>query len=103
MKKQMDFFPGIRGIIALPMDTTSFDFVYLDCDPGTLQPSACLYLRAGGTQDYAGIQADKLISAPCLSFIELDAEIRRLHAELDEVRARAKKKFYRAHAAAAGA
>jgi hypothetical protein len=103
LKKQMDFFPGIRGIIALPMDTTSFDFVYLDCDPGTLQPSACLYLRAGGTQDYAGIQADKLISAPCLSFIELDAEIRRLHAELDEVRARAKKKFYRAHAAAAGA
>ena len=34
---------------------------------------------------------------------ELDAEIRRLHAELDEVRARAKKKFYKTHAAVAGA
>jgi len=47
--------------------------------------------------------ADKLVSAPCLSFIELDAEIRRLHAELDEIRARAKKKFYRAYTAAASA
>jgi hypothetical protein len=37
-----------------------------------------------------------------MTFIELDAEIRRLHAELDEVRARAKKKFYKTHAAAAG-
>jgi hypothetical protein len=54
-------------------------------------------------QDYAGVKAERLITAQCLSFIELDAEIRRLHAELDEVRARAKKKFYKAHAAAAGA
>jgi hypothetical protein len=38
-----------------------------------------------------------------LCFNELDAEIRRLHAELDEIRARAKKKFYRAQASAAGA
>jgi len=44
-----------------------------------------------------------LVTVPCLSFIELDAEIRRLHAELDEIRARAKKKFYKAEAAAAGA
>jgi len=38
-----------------------------------------------------------------LSFIELDAELRRLHAELDEIRAQAKKKFYKAEAVAAGA
>jgi hypothetical protein len=38
-----------------------------------------------------------------LNFIELDAEIRRLHAELDEIRSRAKKKFYRAQASTAGA
>jgi len=43
------------------------------------------------------------LSSPCRSLIELDAEIRRLHAELEEIRARAKKKFYRAHAMAAGA
>ncbi|HEY6763546.1 MAG TPA: hypothetical protein VI386_02135 [Candidatus Sulfotelmatobacter sp.] len=47
--------------------------------------------------------ADGLITRPCLNFIELDAEIRRLHAELDEIRARAKKKFYKAEAAAVGA
>jgi hypothetical protein len=81
------------------METASLDFMYLESDPQTMQPSACLYLKAGGTEDYAGIDAAKLISAPCLTFIELDAEIRRLHAELDEIRARAKKKFYRAHAA----
>jgi hypothetical protein len=46
------------------------------------------------------MRADKLISAPCLSFIELDAELRRLHAELDEIRARAKKRFYKAEAEA---
>jgi len=85
------------------METTSLDFVYLDADPRTMQPSACLYIKSAGREDYAGIKATKLISAPCLTFIELDAEIRRLHAELDEIRARAKKKFYKAHAAGAGA
>jgi hypothetical protein len=85
------------------METTSLDFVYLDGDPRTMQPSACLYIKAAGREDYAGIEAAKLISARCLSFIELDAEIRRLHAELDEIRARAKKKFYKAHAAGVGA
>jgi hypothetical protein len=40
---------------------------------------------------FGEVKASKLISAPCLSFIELDAEIRRLHAELEEIRARAKR------------
>jgi hypothetical protein len=84
------------------METSSLDFVYLDNDPRTQQPSACIYLKAAGTHDYAGVKADRLISAQCLTFIELDAEIRRLHAELDEVRGRAKKKFYKTFAAAAG-
>ena len=85
------------------METSSFDFVYLESDERTQQPSACIYLKAAGSEDYAGIKADRLIGAPCLSFIEFDSELRRLHAELDEVRARAKKKFYKTHAAAAGA
>ena len=84
------------------IETSSLDFVYLECDPRTQQPSACIYLKAAGQQDYAGIKADRLVTAHCLNFIELDAEIRRLHAELYEVRARAKKKFYKTHAAAAG-
>ncbi len=85
------------------METSSLDFVYLESDPRTNQPAACLYVKTGASEDYAGIKAGKLISAPCLNFIELDAEIRRLHAELEEIRSRAKKKFYKAHAAVAGA
>jgi hypothetical protein len=83
------------------METSSLDLLYLESDPRTKHPSACVYVKAGAREDYAGIKAGKLISAACLNFIELDAEIRRLHAELDEIRARAKKKFYRAHAATA--
>ena len=85
------------------MENSNLDFLYLENDPRTLQPSACIYVKATGTEDYAGVKADKLISAHCLSFIELDGELRRLHAELDEIRARAKKKFYKAEAATAAA
>jgi hypothetical protein len=85
------------------METSSLDLLYLERDPSTQQPSACVWVKAGVLQDYAGVKAEKLIMSPCLSFIELDVEIRRLHAELDEIRARAKKKFYRAQAATAGA
>jgi hypothetical protein len=84
------------------MEISSLDFVYLESDPRTQQPSACIYLKATASQDYAGVKADRLVTAQCLSFIELDSELRRLHAELDEIRARAKKKFYKTHAAAAG-
>ena len=77
--------------------------MYLENDPRTGQPSACIYLKAAGEQDYAGIKADRLVSAHCLNFIELDGEIRRLHAELDEIRAQAKKKFYKAEAKAMAA
>ena len=85
------------------MQTTNLDFVYLEKDPRTQQPSACIYLKSSGQQDYGGINAERLVSAHCLSFIELDTEVRRLHAELDAIRAQAKKKFYRAEVAAAAA
>ncbi len=85
------------------MNTLTLDLLYLESDPRTGQPSACICTTVSSGQDYAGVKAEKLISAQCLSFIELDTEIRRLHAELDEIRARAKKKFYKAHAASAGA
>ncbi len=85
------------------METSSLDLLYLERDPATKQPSACVYVKASFRRDYAGVKADKLITSPCLSFIELDAEIRRLHAELEEIRCRAKKKFYKANAATTGA
>ena len=81
------------------MQTKNLDFMYLEKDPRTQQPSACIYLKSSGQEDYAGVKAERLVSAHCLSFIELDAELRRLHAELDEVRAQAKKKFYKAEVA----
>jgi hypothetical protein len=85
------------------METASLDLVYLESDPRTKQPSACVCTTTGVGQDYAGVKAERLITAQCLSFIELDAEIRRLHAELDEIRARARKKFYKALSSAASA
>lgn len=81
------------------MPTTNLGLLYLDKDPRTQQPSACICVSASGQHDFAGVSADRLISKHCLSFIELDAELRRLHAELDEIRAQAKKKFYKAEAA----
>jgi hypothetical protein len=78
------------------MEISTFSLSYVESDPQTHQPSACIYVKpAGGSE--------MLITMPSLSFIELDCEIRRLHAELDEIRARAKKKFYKAEAASAGA
>ncbi len=85
------------------METLTLDLAYLESDPSTQQPSACIYVKASPRKDYAGVAAGKLLTSRCLNFIELDAEIRRLHAELDEIRSRAKKKFYRAESAAAGA
>jgi len=83
------------------METSNLDFVFLESDPQTGEPSACIYLKPSGLKEYAGISARRLVSKPCLNFIEFDAEIRRLHAELDEIRARAKKKFYKARGAGA--
>ena len=83
------------------METTSLDLVYLDRDPLTDLPSAGICLKAHSAHGSA--EADCLITRPCLNFVELDAEIRRLHAELEEIRARAKKKFYKAEAMAVGA
>ena len=94
---------AICAIICRIVETSSLDLVYLESDPRTKQPSACICTRTGAGQDYAGVKAERLITAQCLNFIALDAEIRRLHAELDEIRARAKKKFYRAFSSAAGA
>ena len=85
------------------METWTFDLVCLERDPSTELLSVCIYVKASAVNDYAGVTAEKLLTSRCLNFVELDAEIRRLHAELDEIRARAKKKFYRAESAAVGA
>jgi len=82
------------------MEISRLDLLYLESDPRTQQPSACIYVKSEAHQDFA---PERLITAPGLTFVELDVEIRRLHAELDEIRTRARKKFYKAEAAAASA
>ncbi len=84
------------------METSTFALAYVEKDPQTKEPSASVYAKEMAGKDYAGIESNRLLMSPCLNFIELDAQIRRLHAELDEIRAQAKKKFYKAHAARAG-
>jgi hypothetical protein len=73
------------------------DLVYLENEPRTQQPTACVSLRSESLRDQL-----KLTSA-CTTFNQFDAEIRRLHAQLDDIRYRARKKFYQAQDIAAGA
>jgi hypothetical protein len=85
------------------MGTSSLDLLFLESDPPTKGPSARVCMKRNSSRGHAGVPDEKLVTAPCLNFVELDAEIRRLHAELDEIHSRAKKKFYRAQASTAGA
>lgn len=82
-------------------DAGNIDLLYLEDDLGTGQPSACIYLKSEPRGH--GTEADQLMTARCATFNELDSEIRRLEAQLDEIRSRAKKMFYRAHTIAASA
>jgi hypothetical protein len=81
------------------MQPVNFGLLYLEKDPRTQHPSACVCVKPSGAQDYFGVPADELISTHCMNFLQLDAELRRLHAELDEIRAQAKRKFYKAEIA----
>lgn len=74
----------------------NFELLYLEDDSETGQPSACVYVK-GELRD------EKLMTFRCATFNELDSEVRRLQARLDEIRAQAKKKFYKAHAVAVSA
>jgi hypothetical protein len=81
-------------------EIVGFELLYLECDPKTQRPVASIRLKGGS--DYAS-PAEQSITSPCVSLNELDAEIRRLHAELDEIRSQARKKFYQTHTIAARA
>jgi hypothetical protein len=78
------------------MQTSTLDLLYMESDPRTGLPSACICIRPSGCEDYNGASAERLVSTHCMTFLELDAEIRRLQAELDSIRARARSKFYKA-------
>jgi hypothetical protein len=75
----------------------NMDLFYVENDPATKQTIAYVILKGGPEQT---TRAERL-TLTCKNFIELDSEIRRLHAQLDEIRHQAKKKFYKAQAASA--
>ncbi len=77
------------------------ELLYLESDAKTQLPSACVYLKGGGNSQN-GVTGEKLTPA-CSTFNELDAEIRRLQGQFDEIRSRARKKFYKTQAAAMSA
>lgn len=79
-------------------EVTNFDLLYLENNPSTKQPTACICLK-GETSE----QSQKLMTNMCTSLNEFDSEIRRLHAQLDEIRSRARKLFYQSGAVAASA
>jgi len=78
----------------------SIELWYIEDDAGT-GPSACICLRSE-LRDHPP-EAETLLTSRCSTLNELDSEIRRLEAQLDEIRSRAKKMFYRTQAVAASA
>jgi hypothetical protein len=74
------------------------ELLYKDVEPGSPYPNASVCLR-GASLPGNGM----LVTNVCTSFNEFDVEIRRLHARLDDIRYRARKKFYQTRDIAAGA
>lgn len=90
--------PKATGGNLLPWEAAGLDLVYVENEAETGRPVAWVSVsreRSNGTAE-----PEASMTARCATFNELDAEIRKLHARLDEIRASAKKKFYMAHAAA---
>jgi hypothetical protein len=74
------------------METFNLDLVFF---PSVVAgPSvAVVQVKQSGGQNYGGQQYDDLISCECFSYRELDAEINRLQAELEEIRKKGNQKF----------
>jgi len=89
--------PQVPELVPASEEIYDLDLLYLQNDPNTLPPTACVGLRSES-------QRDRLkLTNTCTTFNQFDAEIRRLHAQLDDIRYRARKNFYRAQEIAAGA
>jgi hypothetical protein len=78
-------------------ETYELDLVYLETESATEQPSACVTLRGKSLPNRIDL------TNACTTFNQFDADVRRLHAQLDEIRYRGRKKFYQAQEIAAGA
>jgi hypothetical protein len=83
------------------METSNLDLIFLDNEPKSGGQLAHVCVKASVNKNYGAVKTQGLITLPCASFRELDAEIRRLQTELEIIRAQARKKFARAQVAAA--
>jgi len=97
----LSFVPGRAVDDEHSSNAGNIELLYLENDPRTGQPSAYVYLKSE-LRDHA-FEAEKLMTSRCATFNELDSEMRRLQAQLDELRSRAKKMFYKTQAVAASA
>ena len=84
----------------LTSESAILDLIYWEKDPNTEQPSAYICLGAERL-DQAGNRVR--LTASSATFNELDVEIRRLQAQLDQIRSKARKQFYKSQGLAAGA
>lgn len=82
---------------AASAEICDLELVYEEAEPTRQQHTVCVSLRSEFLRN-----RHQLTNA-CTTFNQFDAEIRRLHAQLDEIRYRARKKFYQAREIAAGA
>lgn len=92
--------PKIVEDNSMSLEVADLDLRFLESDPGTSRSSACVCVKFGPLERPG--KHENLTSA-CATLNELDAEIRRLHAQLDEIRSRARKMFYKSHAVVASA
>ena len=79
----------------------NIELSYFEDNPEPGQPSACVYLKSDPRDQM--FEGKPLLTSRCATFNDLDSEIRRLQAQLDEIRSRAKKMFYKTHALEASA
>ena len=76
----------------------ALDLLYEDVGSTSERPLARVCVCRDSSSD-----RKSWITNACSTFNELDAEIRRLHARLDDIRYRARKKFYETQTISAGA
>jgi hypothetical protein len=98
VRETSDAVPVISRPDPKMLDVVDLDLLYHEVGVDSAQPTASVCLRSESQHE-----RDKLVTNACTTFNEFDAEIRRLHARLDDIRYRARKKFYQAQVVAAGA
>jgi hypothetical protein len=76
------------------------ELCYSENGEKSARPSAFIFVQRGEAAENGCAPTQMQITSACANFNEFDSEIRRLHAELDDMCLRAKKKFYKAYAAA---